>query len=332
MKANGQDAGAVTTAQAPKETFKQFLVRNKGSFEAALPKGTINVERFVAAAAMEISNNPALMACDRGSIIMSLGQAARYGLEVGSLLGQAWLIPYNETRYVNGQPTKVMTCHFQLGYKGLIVLARRSQTIKTICAEVVYSNDYIEVELGINRHITHKIDIRKDRGDPIAYYCVVELENGGVQFEVITKAEAEKHRDRYSKAHQRTKEGEDSVWDKNFDEMALKTVVIKTLKLCPVSIEALEAVSRAEREEIDVSNDDYSIGVMGSEQGQPVEAVSVAESKRAQPQQIAQPQAVQTPPRTVQQVVQSPVMRQSEPVFDAPDPTASDVPEELDIF
>ena len=331
MKANGQDVTNAVTSQAPKETFKQFLTRNKSSFEAALPKGTINVERFVAAAAMEISNNPTLMACDRGSIIMSLGQAARYGLEVGSLLGQAWLIPYNETRYVNGQPTKVMTCHFQLGYKGLIVLARRSQTIKTISAEIVYSNDFIEVELGINRHITHRIDIRKDRGEPIAYYCIVELQNGGVQFEVITKAEAEKHRDRYSKAHQRTKEGDESVWDKNFDEMALKTVVIKTLKLCPISIEALEAVSRAEREEVDVSNDDYSIVGFTDELSHQPEGAPSADSRPVQ--QLSQPLGgMQVPPRPAmrQASVQSVVQTDSDQ--DEPDPTALDVPNELDIF
>jgi recombination protein RecT len=324
MKSNGQDAGAVTM-QAPKETLKQFLVRNKASFEAALPKGTINVERFIAAAAMEISNNPTLMACDRGSIVMALGQAARYGLEVGSLLGQAWLIPYNETRLINGQPTKVMTCHFQLGYKGLIVLARRSQTIKTICAEIVYSNDYVEVELGMNRHITHKVDIRKDRGEPIAYYCIVELQNGGVQFEVMTKAEAEKHRDRYSKAHQKTKPGEESIWDKNFDEMALKTVVIKTLKLCPISIEALEAVSRAEREEIDVGNEEYTLGI--SEDAHHSEEVAIDYGKVSQPQQITQPTTIKAPSQPIPQATVKVEAARIEP-----EPTASDVPEDLDIF
>lgn len=335
MKANGTDAvtalNKTIEPQKPK-TLKQFLQDNKSSFEAALPQNTINVERFITAAAMEITNNPKLMQCDHGSILLSLGQAARYGLEVGPLLGQAWLIPYNENRYINGQWQKQMMCHFQIGYRGLIVLARRSQTIKTISAEIVYDNDYIEVELGLKHSLTHKIDIRKERGDPIAYYCIVELTNGGVQFGIISKADAEKHRDKYSKSYAKKKEGEESVWDTNFDEMALKTIVIKVLKLCPLSIEALEAVSRAEREDmIDVNNDDYTIGVK-------------QESKNTTQPPPESPKRPPAPPennidknkKTEDSVITPGVVVNSEDIDEqnANDayPTSQDVPDELDIF
>ncbi len=237
---------AETPAKKP-QTMREWLETYRSRFEDAIPKNTIDVGRFITAAALEITNNPKLMKCHQQSIMRSLIESARYGLEVGRLLGQAWLIPYNDTyTYEDGSRGKVMTCHFQMGYKGLIVLARRSQTIKTITAEIVYENDIIDVELGEGRHLTHKINIREDRGEPIAYYCLVELVGGGTQWTVMTKKQMENYRDKYSKAHTKKYADEESVWDTNFDEMSLKTVCIKTLKLCPVSIEALEAARLSE--------------------------------------------------------------------------------------
>lgn len=241
--------GEDTKVQKKPQNMREWLDSYQDKFMEAIPRNTIDVGRFITAASLEIASSDKLQKCDKVSIFRSLLESARYGLEVGKLLGQAWLIPYNENKKTEVGWQKVLTCHFQLGYKGLIVLARRSQTIKTITAEIVYENDQFEVELGQNRHLTHKIDIRKERGEPIAYYCLVELENGGCQFVVMTKGDAAKHRDNYSKAHQQKKEGDESTWDTNFDEMALKTCVIKNLKLCPISIEALEAAGREERHE-----------------------------------------------------------------------------------
>lgn len=139
--------------------------------------------------------------------------------------------------------------------KGLIALARRSNTIKTIAAECIYSNDVVDIELGMNRHLSHKIDITKERGEIIAYYCLVELNNGGIQFCVKTKKDIENHRNKFSKAY--NPDDQENIWNKNFDAMALKTCVIQALKLCPISIEALEAVSNEEYKDV-ISNDDYS--------------------------------------------------------------------------
>lgn len=251
MKTDGSDAKTKEVATKPR-TLKTWLEENKESFIQALPSNTINIDRFIASAAMEIMNNPKLVACSRDSLASALLMSARYGMEVGPLLGQAWLIPYNESVNRNGKWDKVMTCHFQLGYKGLIVLARRSNTIKTISCEVVYDHDIFEVELGMGRKLTHKIDIREERGDPIAYYCLVELDNGGVQFGVMSKKDIEKHRNLFSKGFDA--KDKENVWVKNFDAMAMKTVAIKTLKLCPISVEALEAVSREERLDLGLVN------------------------------------------------------------------------------
>jgi len=135
--------------------------------------------------------------------------------------------------------------------KGLITLARRSNTIKTIAAEAIYENDDFDCELASGRSIHHKINIFKDRGEVVGYYCLVELANGGEQFAVMSKKDAEKFRDKYSKSYNMAKDSgkglSENNWVKNFDAMALKTCVIKALKLCPISIEALRAVQEEEK-------------------------------------------------------------------------------------
>ena len=260
MKTNGSNAKEVATTQQKQGTLGEWLNNNKESFGKALPLNTINVDRFIKSAMLAITNPkmPNLRVCTKESIFRALSEAASYGLDLNGTLGQSYLIPYNESRQVNGKWVKEMTAHWQIGYKGLIALARRSNTIKTIAAEPVHENDIFEVQLGMGRSLSHKIDIMKERGDVIGYYCLVELCNGGTQFKVMSKKDVENHRNKFSKAYD--PKDENNIWNKNFDAMALKTVVIQALKLCPISIEAMDAVIREEREDIkDEISVDYTL-------------------------------------------------------------------------
>lgn len=252
MKTDGTNAGTkLATAQKKPSTLGEWLEVRKGKFNEVIPPQTLNIDRFLQSAIREITNPkaPLLRQCTKESIERSLIEAASYGLELGGVLGQAYLIPYNES-FINeqGKWEKRMTCHFQMGYKGLIVLARRSKTIKTIAAEPVYESDKFEVQLGCGRKLSHTMDLMTERGEIVGYYCLVELENEGIQFAVMSKKDVEKHRDKFSKGYK--KEDKENNWNKNFDAMALKTCVIKALKLCPISVEALEAVRKEEIAEV----------------------------------------------------------------------------------
>jgi recombination protein RecT len=259
MKTNGSNVNQVATTQPKQGTLGEWLKDRKESFLQALPANTVNVDRFMQSAMLAITNPkmPNLVKCSKESIFRSLKEAAAYGLELNGMLGQAYLIPYNEKG--------VMTAHLQLGYKGLIALARRSNTIKTIAAEPIHANDIFEVELGMGRKLSHKIDIMKERGEVIGYYCLVELCNGGSQFKVMSKKDVENHRNKFSKAYD--PKDSSNIWNKNFDAMALKTVVIQALKLCPISIEAMDAVIKDERADLkDVTEDiEYTVSDIPAE-------------------------------------------------------------------
>ena len=295
MKTDGSDATTKQLAsqnQQKQGTLGEWLMVQQKRIAPSLPTGTVSIERFMESVKFAILDpkNPLLRTCDKESLQRSIAQAANYGLEVGGVLGQSYFIPYNESvkNPQTGQWEKVMTCHFQIGYKGLIELARRSKTIKTIAAEPVYSNDNFDCELASGRSIHHKIDIFKDRGEVVAYYCLVELTNGGEQFAIVTKSDAEKFRDKYSKSYVLAKNSgkglEENNWVKNFDAMALKTCVIKALKLCPISIETLRAV---QTEEIGDYND-TSIDTTPAQ-----EAETVTYSVHEDPKQIEAQQRTQ---------------------------------------
>ena len=274
MKTNGANANQVATTTEKKGTLGEWLKERKESFLQALPANTVNVDRFMQSAMLAITNPkmPNLRLCSKESIFRSLKEAASYGLELNGTFGQAYLIPYNEK--VNGKYE--MTCHFQLGYRGIIQMARRSNTIKTIAAEPICENDYFKCKLASGRTIEHEIDITKERGDVIGYYCLVELCNGGSQFKVMSKKDIENHRDKFSKAYDA--KDPNNIWNKNFDAMALKTVVIQALKLCPISIEAMDAVITDERKDIkDISDDvEYTVSDTPAET---TETPAIEESK-----------------------------------------------------
>ena len=130
----------------------------------------------------------------------------------------------------------------------------------------------------------------KERGEVIGYYCLVELCNGGSQFKVMSKKDVENHRNKFSKAYD--SKDPNNIWNKNFDAMALKTVVIQALKLCPISIEAMDAVIREEREDIKDYSDDieYSVTDVQAETVNETPAIEEAPKEETKEQPKAEPQ------------------------------------------
>lgn len=221
--------------QSQTVSLSRWLDTQKAKICASLPPNTVSAERFMTSIKLAIADpkNKTLAACNPTSIIACAIQSASLGLEVGGLLGQAFLIPYKNK---DGS----YTCTFQTGYKGLLLLARRSNTIKTIIAECVRENDTFTYSPTSDKVIQHNIRAFGNRGGVLGYYCLVKLSNGGEQCSVMGIADIQEYRQRFSKA------GSGGAWDTNFDAMAKKTVIIQTLKYCPISVEALQAVRQEE--------------------------------------------------------------------------------------
>ena len=197
-----------------KKSIKEWIVAMKPQIEKALPS-VITPDRFTRMALTAVAQNPKLGECSPASFCGAMLQAAQLGLEPNTPLGQAYLIPFMN----KGK----MEAEFQLGYKGMIDLAHRSGEFKSIEARVVYENDDFDFEYGLDGTIHHKPALQ-DRGNPIAYYAVYKLVNGGYGFEVMSKEDIDVHARKYSRAFNSSF----SPWKTAYDQMAMKGLDVST--------------------------------------------------------------------------------------------------------
>ena len=225
---------ALAAKTAPKEapkSIKQWITAMEPEIKKALPS-VITPERFTRMAMTALSTNPKLGECTPQSFMGALMNAAQLGLEPNTPLGQAYLIPFSNSKKnpKTGQWDKVMEAQFQLGYKGLIDLAHRSGEFREIYAVVAYENDDFSYSFGLDRKLNH-VPANGDRGNPTHVYAVYKLTNGGFGFEVMTIDEVRKHANRFSKTVN------NGPWQTDFEEMAKKTVLKKVLKYAPIKTE-----------------------------------------------------------------------------------------------
>lgn len=226
----GSSGNITETPEKKPKTIFDIIKAGEKQFAAALPKH-LNSERFTRIAITTVRQNPKLAECNAESLLGSLMTIAQLGLEPG-VLGQCYLIPYGTE------------CQLQLGYKGMIELLRRTGQLSDIYAYTVYSNDEFSLEYGLNRTLKHipAFTNPDGRGEIVGFYSVAILKDGTRAFEYMTKQEIIFHEEKYRKGKYKN-----SVWEKNFEEMALKTVTKKMLKWLPISIEMIENLRKDEQ-------------------------------------------------------------------------------------
>ena len=236
-------AAKATVVSTPQKTMKDLIKSMEGEISKALPSA-ITPERFTRMVLSAISSNPKLAECTPKSFLAAMMNAAQLGLEPNTPMGQAYLIPYKNKG--------VMEIQFQIGYKGLIDLAYRSDVI-AIQAHEVCENDEFEYELGLDPVLKHKPAL-SDRGAVILYYATFKTKNGGYGFEVMSVDDIKKHASKYSQSFNSSY----SPWTSNFDEMAKKTVIKKCLKYAPLKSEFAKQISTDETIHTNISEDMYA--------------------------------------------------------------------------
>lgn len=237
------------TCKKSPQTIKDWIKVMEPEIKKALPS-VITPERFTRMALTAISVNPKLAECTPQSFMGALMNAAQLGLEPNTPLGQAYLIPFENKRQVNGKWTKVPEVQFQIGYKGLIDLAHRSGEFLSIQAHEVYENDDFDYEYGLDPKLYHK-PAMTNRGNVICYYAIYKLKNGGNGFEVMSKEDIAEHAKKYSQSFNSNY----SPWTKNFDEMAKKTILKKVLKYAPIKTDFQRNIAEDSTIKTDISED-----------------------------------------------------------------------------
>jgi recombination protein RecT len=194
----------------------------------ALPKIGVTPERIARIAFTSIGQNPKLLDCSPESVLRSVILSAQYGLLPNGR--DAHLIPYGRE------------CQFQMDYKGLITLIRRSPKVASYVLEAAFEDDKFEIFSGSERKIVHKPNIKGNRSPEklLCVYSLITYNNGEIDFDYMTKKEVETVRDAFSK------QPDGDAWKKSFIEMAKKTVCHRHGKKADISETAYLAMKADE--------------------------------------------------------------------------------------
>lgn len=237
MSSQQPDARTALAARAEKSTdlvpLSTRIADLEPDFQLALPKG-LEAKRLVRDALTCLRTIRDLDQCDPDSVLGALMTCAQLGLRPG-VLGHAWPLPYWDGHAGRHRAQLV------IGYQGLIELAHRSGQIASLVARTVHANDTFSVDYGLAESLVHRPNLRGDRGPAIAYYAIVRYLAGGYTFGVMTRLEVERHRDAYAPRNkQRQLFG---PWVKEFDAMALKTIIRQLAKFMPKTADFAEAIA-----------------------------------------------------------------------------------------
>jgi len=209
------------------QTVKDALTATMPKFAAVLPKH-LTPERLFQVSVTTIGGDEKLLECSLVSLISCVMGAAELGLEPGGPKKEAYLIPRRNKK------TGGYVCTLVVGYQGLLKLIYQSGEVTSVRAREVCERDGFEYEEGLAPILRHKPAIMhaEGRGRLVAVYSVADMKDGAVRFELMTRDECERIRDRDGGA------SELSPWSTDPIEMCKKTVVRRFAKMLPRSIVA----------------------------------------------------------------------------------------------
>jgi phage RecT family recombinase len=220
---------------------KSLIIKSEKAFEAVLPK-SFDVQKFIATFCLEVQKNEKLARCTN---LIEVGRdVANFGLVVGGLANQAYLIPFDKKKNIDGKWTTETTAQLIIGYRGYIT--KLEEAGYTVEAEIVTNEEidkgFFEEIRGSETKIIHR-PIRKgirNRENIALAYCVIKGNNTPPVISVLSKEEIEEmaKTDKWVEGQngKKVKErGLSNVWlneDRitDFGQQCIKTVIRNTVK------------------------------------------------------------------------------------------------------
>lgn len=216
------------------------LARKSKWLGAMLPK-EITPERMRAMVVTSFQKNPKLMNCSLGSIMQCVYEAAKMGLEPDTAGMDCHIIPRK------GEAT------FQVGFRGLMKLARRSEKVMQIWAGTIRQHDIWQAPGGSSPELIHTIKVEDgipwtedQRGPIVAGYACARFSDDYVQTRIVYMDEINR-----AKATAHIYGG--SPWIKHEAAMIEKTAIKRLCKLLPMPDAAARAVHLDDLADADVN-------------------------------------------------------------------------------
>jgi recombination protein RecT len=200
-----------------------------------------NSQLFLEGVLNTVVQNKSLQKCSVGSIMNAAMVSATMKLPVNNQLGYGYLVPYKGD------------ASFQIGYKGIIQLAIRTNEYKNILATEVYKDEFVSYN-----HFTGELDYtihdgldcdRYNKGEIVGYYVSFLLKNGFKAELFASHKSLMEFAEEYSEAYKYdlSKGYKYSPWSTNSSAMCKKTLLKRLLKTFGVlSIDLVNALSNDE--------------------------------------------------------------------------------------
>lgn len=220
---------------ATPQQLKVALTARRDDLQAYLGQKA-DVDHYIGGILNEFQKNPSLYTCDPSTVMDAVRRAASVGLPLGQDL--CYLVPYSRR------------CQFQMGYKGLLALARQHGAILRHIVRSIHTGDEgWDYDDGLKPWVQNP----KVRGADRSYetmthvYAHFALPHGQEHLEVMTKVDVERHRRDTVKAVSK-----DSPWQVFPLAMAKKTVIRRAFfgEQIPVSAELRQIVFSDEFNEV----------------------------------------------------------------------------------
>lgn len=231
-----QDKGDGAVLIARVEAMKTQVAR-------VLPKG-MDADRMVRIGRSLVQQVPGMAKVSAESFLGAFMTCNQLGLEPGGPRGHAWIIPREV--YKDRQPTGLWEAHFQLGYKGALVLARRSGLIRKIVCRTVYEAEVKDGKFdvhyeGADEIVRHTPILVGERGKPVLYYCMAKLatDDGGEE-QTFTHLRPEDVEERHRKVG---RAANSPAWTTHYETMAWKSCIVAARRLWPEQVDLDLAVA-----------------------------------------------------------------------------------------
>jgi recombination protein RecT len=253
--------------QVKKQTFSAYLTQDAIKNKIGQIIGGKDGQRFITSVISSVSNNPALAECDHSTILSAAMLGESLKLSPSPQLGQYYMVPFKDKK------NNRIVATFVLGYKGYLQLAIRSGYYKKINVLAIKEGELANFD-PLNEVIEAMMiedEEARETAPTIGYYAMFEYMNGFKKAMYWSKKKMVLHADKYSPAFslEATKARDpkynklsfadyeagkvadrdlwlySSFWYKQFDDMALKTMLRQLIsKWGIMSIELQTAFER----------------------------------------------------------------------------------------
>ena len=215
---------------------KKEIFANQKYFESVLPRN-FDVNKFMATLSLEVQKNPKLGQCS--NLIEVAKDVASFGLIIGGLANQSYLIPFNK-KYKEGNTWKSkIIAQLIIGYRGYIT--KLEEAGYTVEAEIVTKE---EVEKGLFKelrgsetkimHSPVRTGIRTRENIALAY-CIIKHKENPPVISVLSKEEMEEMAKKEQYIDEKKVKALGNVWQSkerstDYGQMCIKTVIRNAVK------------------------------------------------------------------------------------------------------